>query len=625
MDLLNENSSLDNKTIDKLSKDLNEKLSNIIVRNVNKTDNILKIDSNGIISSTLKFEKTTIDNIEYIALYGNDDAIIGKIPTSEFKIDGMLENVEFSKEENKSNILILTFNTSSGKQPIEVDFSKYVDTYKADESTITLNNNVFSVKENIFDAYGSSEKIEKKISLKLEEIANQVVNKTDLKTINDIILLKNNDNVNIELIGGAGAEITTISKTNTIEINSKISKKQNNAIKLIEDGIFVQSIYVDGDDVEGNIIIHASETIQNNEIYDGDGNTLIINESMDDNTIINAKENATIKNVNINGNNNVTSDNKSLRAIYITKPENVNVDSVNVFGVGYAFNVIGSNVNATINIQNSTLTGWTSFDPVKSATFNNVSFRISNYYENGSMFNGGVRPYSSTTFENCSFEKGFYISTVELNENENLILNLSYATIYGYDYNIDLMTMKINSPTCTFSRVKFRFTEPESGNVDRIIVDTPSATGTHFKYNFEDCQFNRVSFGNAGVANFIKVNQIANTSTVSLKLKYSMFGCEGESTAGSNNYANIEFYTSSQSSQGTANVILISTISPDSSNDSNTLNKFRVKYTSTSRKCTLTFDSSSKINYYSDGTNTFDPSTSTIPSSITNCVVNKLY
>lgn len=63
---------------------------------------------------------------------------------SEFIVDGMLENVELD-----GNNLKFTFNTASGKEEVSVDFSKYVDVYKADETTLTLDSttNTFSFKE----------------------------------------------------------------------------------------------------------------------------------------------------------------------------------------------------------------------------------------------------------------------------------------------------------------------------------------------------------------------------------------------------------------------------------------------------------------------------------------------
>lgn len=410
------------KSIDVVKNDINSKLSLIALKNISVDDKILKVDSNGVVSSSLKFEKKIIENEEFLVLFGNDDIIIGKIPTSDFKLDGMLENVEFSQKEGKNNILVLTFNTSSGKKPIEIDFSKYVDIYKGDENTILIDNNIISIKENVFDLYGSSESVKKDLTEKINIIANSVVNKNNLKSINELVLLKDDEITNISIIDGASTEITTNKNNNTIQIDTKISKKEYNAAKILNDGLFVPAIYLEGDDVDGNIIITNSKKIENNGIYDGEGNTLSITETINDNIIIKGEQNIEIKNVIIDGNNTVTNDDKSLRAIFVTNPENIAIDNVYICGVGYAFNTLGSNNNAIIEIKNSTLIGWTSFDPVKSAKFSNVHFGIGSYYENNSMFNGGIRPYSTTILENCSFDKNFYISTIKLDEKETITL-----------------------------------------------------------------------------------------------------------------------------------------------------------------------------------------------------------
>lgn len=68
---------------------------------------------------------------------------------SPFIVDGMLDSVSFEEVDGvKTNNLVFVFNTDSGKQTMVVDFSKYVDTYHADETSITLDSstNTFSVK-----------------------------------------------------------------------------------------------------------------------------------------------------------------------------------------------------------------------------------------------------------------------------------------------------------------------------------------------------------------------------------------------------------------------------------------------------------------------------------------------
>ena len=69
---------------------------------------------------------------------------------SDFLVDGMIESVDFVEVDGKkTTTLQFVFNTDGGKKTIDVDFSKYVDTYHADGTSIELNSetNTFSVKE----------------------------------------------------------------------------------------------------------------------------------------------------------------------------------------------------------------------------------------------------------------------------------------------------------------------------------------------------------------------------------------------------------------------------------------------------------------------------------------------
>jgi hypothetical protein len=92
---------------------------------------------------------------KFIYLLDANGEVIGNgFDASEFVVDGMLDGVEFETvtdaegNTSKTNNLVFTFNTSAGKESIPVDFSKYVDTYSADESSLTLDSttNKFSIK-----------------------------------------------------------------------------------------------------------------------------------------------------------------------------------------------------------------------------------------------------------------------------------------------------------------------------------------------------------------------------------------------------------------------------------------------------------------------------------------------
>ena len=116
---------------------------------------------------------------------------------------------------------------------------------------------------------------------------------------------------------------------------------------------------------------------------------------------------------------------KSTRALMFEKIGNISVENVHISGVGYALNVNCSSTNPThtLIVKNSTLEGWTSYGTaVKEATFTNVHFGIGTYFGENSMFNGGIRPYSTAVFDNCTFDKGFYLSFEELTGEEKITL-----------------------------------------------------------------------------------------------------------------------------------------------------------------------------------------------------------
>lgn len=96
------------------------------------------------------------ENTKKINIVDKDGNVIGDgFDASPFVVDGMLDDVEFVKDENgdTTTTLRFTFNVVEGseneKKTIDVDFGKYVDIYQGDGSSIELNSDTktFSVKE----------------------------------------------------------------------------------------------------------------------------------------------------------------------------------------------------------------------------------------------------------------------------------------------------------------------------------------------------------------------------------------------------------------------------------------------------------------------------------------------
>ena len=143
-------------------------------------DKVLALSEAGVLSSSLSFNKETIDGAEYLIVKGLNGVEIGKVATAEFTVDGMLDTVDWSTESGKENYLVLTFNTSSGKQAIEIDFGKYVDAYSAGEG-LTLTNKSFAVDFTKVEAAGAAEAVLNKITETLKDyaLAANVYSKTE--------------------------------------------------------------------------------------------------------------------------------------------------------------------------------------------------------------------------------------------------------------------------------------------------------------------------------------------------------------------------------------------------------------------------------------------------------------
>lgn len=110
-------------------------------QSVEEGDKVLTLND-GVLSSTLSYTREIVGDVDSLVLKGKDGAVIGSIPVADFIADGMLESV--APKEEGSNKFVFTFNSAAGSKSFEVDFSKYVDVYHADEGLI-LENNTFKI------------------------------------------------------------------------------------------------------------------------------------------------------------------------------------------------------------------------------------------------------------------------------------------------------------------------------------------------------------------------------------------------------------------------------------------------------------------------------------------------
>lgn len=182
-------------------------------------DKILTLGEGGVLKSDLTFDKKNIDGAEYLVVAGKDGVEIGKVATAEFTVDGILDDVKFSTEEGKENILVLTFNADSGKQDIEVDFGKYVDAYNAGNG-LTLANKTFAVDFTKVEAAGAAAAVKSEIETKLADYAKSadVYSKTDADStfVKSEGYVEYTQDEKTKLAGiAAGAEVNVVKEVDT--------------------------------------------------------------------------------------------------------------------------------------------------------------------------------------------------------------------------------------------------------------------------------------------------------------------------------------------------------------------------------------------------------------------------
>jgi len=142
-------------------------------------------------------------------------------------------------------------------------------------------------------------------------------------------------------------------------------------------------------------------------VLEGAGHSITTPEVPANNGVVCPEGTATVQNVTIDGGNKKTADDKSLRAIYITKGGEYTFNNVNTVGTGYAINV-NTTQTVTLTVTNSVLEGWTSYGGSTTATFTDVQFTKGTYFDDAES-NAYYRPYGTTVLTNCSFEADYTI------------------------------------------------------------------------------------------------------------------------------------------------------------------------------------------------------------------------
>ena len=141
-------------------------------------------------------------------------------------------------------------------------------------------------------------------------------------------------------------------------------------------------------------------SVKNGSVFDGNGNTITVNDANRNWDCAINPQNGTVKNLTVNG---------AFRGIFMGSADgDVVIDNVVIDNVCYTFNSDGGNKNYGVYISNSTLNGWTSFsDAHKEVIFTNCKFGKGS----GGYSYAFCRPYNACVFENCEFAEGYEFDT----------------------------------------------------------------------------------------------------------------------------------------------------------------------------------------------------------------------
>lgn len=113
------------------------------IKSVATGENVI-VNNGGVLSTTLGLDSyKKEDGKTFIKLTGIEGAIISEFDASAFVKDGMIKAVDYDTTKKEMTI---TWNTDAGLDAVVIPMSGLVDTYIADEQSLTVSNNTFSAK-----------------------------------------------------------------------------------------------------------------------------------------------------------------------------------------------------------------------------------------------------------------------------------------------------------------------------------------------------------------------------------------------------------------------------------------------------------------------------------------------
>ena len=156
-----------------------------------------------------------------IKLVGKDGVVISEIDASAFIKDGMIQSVEFDAQ---TKHVAITFNTDAGHQPIDVDLSTLVDTYKAGTGLSLATDGTFSVNTTTIATVEKATELANTAETAAKTHANTLKETIDAYTVNGKPISGSPVlDGSMIAVGGTGAHKTANLDTTVEDIYGKIS------------------------------------------------------------------------------------------------------------------------------------------------------------------------------------------------------------------------------------------------------------------------------------------------------------------------------------------------------------------------------------------------------------------
>ena len=163
-----------------------------------------------------------LKNKKAIKLIGKEGVVISEIDASAFIKDGMIQSATF---DTQTKNVTITFNTAAGREPIDVDLSTLVDTYKAGTGLSLANDGTFSVNTTTIATVENATTLANAAEQAAKTHANGLKETIDAYTVNGKKLSERTIVLDGSMIavGGTGAHQTANLDTTVEDIYGKIS------------------------------------------------------------------------------------------------------------------------------------------------------------------------------------------------------------------------------------------------------------------------------------------------------------------------------------------------------------------------------------------------------------------